>query len=151
MRIELEKLDETGGKFSRRYQTDDLKFDEHDLTLIEPVTVNGRIRRKGLEVELHGHLRTKVAVACGRCLKSVELLVEVEFTERFTPAVTWKDEEQHELSETDLDLARQHVLGSVGRVAGEDAAEGVAFDVGVQVVAAEIVVIEDVERLESQL
>ena len=105
MRIELEKLDQTGGKFSRTYQTHDLKFDEHELTLVEPVTVNGRIRRKGLEVELHGNLSTKVAVSCGRCLKSVELPIEVEFTERFTPAVTWKDEEQHELSEEDLDLA----------------------------------------------
>jgi uncharacterized protein len=105
MRIDLEKLDETGGKFSRTYETDDLTFDEHDLTLIEPVTVDGRIRRKGVEVELRGQLRTKIAVACGRCLKSVELPIEVAFTERFTPAVTWKNEEQHELTEEDLDLS----------------------------------------------
>ena len=105
MRIELERLDETAGKFSRTYETDELKFDEHDLTLIEAVRVNGRLGRKGVEVELHGSLRTRVAVACGRCLKSVELPIEVDFTERFTPAVSWKDEEQHELSEADLDLA----------------------------------------------
>jgi uncharacterized protein len=105
MRIDVEKLDEAGGKFSRTYQPDDLRFDEHDLTLIEPVIVDGRIRRKGVEVELHGNLRAKVAVACGRCLKSVELPIEVVFTERFTPAVSWKHEEQHELSEEDLDLS----------------------------------------------
>ena len=73
--------------------------------LIEPVTVNGRIRRKGVEVVLRGNLRTKAAVACGRCLKPVGLPIEVEFAERFTPAVSWKDEEQHELSEEDLDLS----------------------------------------------
>jgi len=105
MRIELEKLDETGGKFSRAYEADGLKFDGHDLTLIEPVIVDGRVRRKGVEVELRGNLRTKVAVACGRCLKAVEIPIEVEFAERFTPAVSWKDEEQHELSEQDLDLS----------------------------------------------
>jgi len=105
MRIDLERLDETGGKFARAYKIDELTFDEHDLNLVEPVTVEGRIRRKGLEVELRGHLRAKAAVSCGRCLKSVELSIELDFTERFTPAVSWKDEEQHELSEADLDLS----------------------------------------------
>ncbi len=104
MRIELEKLEESG-KFSRTYEIDQLAFDEYELRLIEPVSVEGRIRRKAEEVELRGKLHTKVAVACGRCLKSVELPIDVEFAERFTPAVSWKDEEQHELSEKDLNLA----------------------------------------------
>ena len=105
MRIELEKLEETGGRFARTYQTDELTFDEHDLRLLEPVSVEGRIRRKGEEVELPGRLRTKVAVLCGRCLKSVELPIEADFIERFTPAVSWKNEEQHELRAEDLNLA----------------------------------------------
>ena len=105
MRIELEKLEELGGRFSRTYEIDQLAFDEHELRLLEPVSVEGRIRRKGDEAELRGKLRTKIAVPCGRCLKSVELPIDVEFAERFTPAVSWKDEEQHELSEDDLNLA----------------------------------------------
>ena len=104
MRIELEKLEESG-KFSRTYEIDQLAFDEYELRLIEPVSVEGRIRRKAEEVELRGKLHTKIGVACGRCLKSVELPIDVEFAERFTPAVSWKDEEQHELSEKDLNLA----------------------------------------------
>ena len=105
MRIELEKLEESGGRFSRTYEIDQLPFDEHELRLIEPVKAEGRIRRNGQEVELRGKLRTKIAIPCGRCLKSVELPIEVDFAERFAPAVSWKDEEQHELSEDDLNLA----------------------------------------------
>ena len=105
MRIELEKLEESGGRFSRTYEIDQLTFDEHELQLIEPVSVEGRLRRKSEEVELRGKLRAKIAVPCGRCLKSVELPIDVEFAERFTPAVSWKDQEQHELSENDLNLA----------------------------------------------
>ena len=105
MRIELEKLEESGGRLSRTYQIGQLAFDEQELRLIEPVSVEGRIRRKGEEVELGGKLRTKISVPCGRCLKSVELPIDVEFAERFTPAVSWKNEEQHELSEDDLNLA----------------------------------------------
>ena len=81
MRIELENLEKAGGKFSREYQTDQLTFDEQDLRLVEPVQVAGRIRRRNEEVELRGKLATRVAVPCGRCLKSVEFPVEVEFTE----------------------------------------------------------------------
>jgi len=105
MRIELENLEKAGGKFSREYQTDQLTFDEQDLRLVEPVRVAGRVRRRNEEVELRGKLATKVAVPCGRCLKSVEFPVEVDFTERFTPAVAWKNEEQHELQAEDLNLA----------------------------------------------
>ena len=105
MRIELENLERGSGSFAHIYRPDELAFDEHDLRLLEPVSVAGRIRRRDGEVELGGKLATKVAVPCGRCLKSVELPIEVEFSERFTPAVAWKDDEQHELQQEDLDLA----------------------------------------------
>ena len=105
MRIELEKLEESGGRFSRTYEIDQLTFDEHEFRLIEPVEVGARLRRKSEEVELRGKLSTKIAVPCGRCLKSVELPIDVEFAERFTPAVSWRNEEQDELREDDLNLA----------------------------------------------
>ena len=105
MRIEIENLEKAGGNFSKEYRTDELTFDEPDLRLVEPVRVSGRIRRKNEEVVLRGKLATRVAVTCARCLKSLEFPVEVEFTERFTPAVAWKNEEQHELAPEDLDLA----------------------------------------------
>jgi len=105
MRIELENLERGGGSFSREYAPGDLRFDDQDLRLTEPVRVAGRIRRRNEEVELQGRLVAKVVVACGRCLKAVELPIEVDFTERFTAAVAWKNEEQHELQSEDLDLA----------------------------------------------
>ena len=40
MRIELEKLEESGGRFSRTYEIDQLRFDEDELRLIEPVKVD---------------------------------------------------------------------------------------------------------------
>lgn len=104
MRIELEKLEESGGSFSEVYQ--ELPFDEAELRLTDTVTVAGRVRRKQAgEVELNGSLRTRVAVPCARCLKPVELPVEVVFSERFVPAVAWRDQAQHELNQEDLNLA----------------------------------------------
>jgi uncharacterized protein len=105
MRIDLENLERSGRDFTWQYAPADITFDEHDLRLIEPVDVKGRVRRQDDEIELRGRLSTKVAIACGRCLKSVQLPIELEFSERFTPAVAWKNEEQHELQSEDLDLS----------------------------------------------
>ena len=103
MRIELESL-EKGREFAKVYQPRELDLDEQELKLIEPAEIRGRIRRKGDEVQLVGQLRTNVEAACARCLKPVALPIAAEVTERFVPGVVWGAEEQHELSEQDLDL-----------------------------------------------
>jgi len=105
MRIELERLEELGGKFSRVYEIDELPLDDTELRLLEPAEVRGRIRREGEEVELRGELRTKLEAACSRCLKPVVVPINARFAERFVPAVSWRAEEQHELLEVDLNLA----------------------------------------------
>src|SRR5712691_11121302 len=105
MRIELDRLEEMGGKFSEAYDVDSLPLDEEDVRLTEPAEVRGRIKRSGEEVELRGELHAKVESLCSRCLKSVELPIHSEFAERFVPAVSWRAEEQHELRAEDLNLA----------------------------------------------
>ena len=105
MRIELDKLEERGGKFAEVYEADELPLDEPDVRIVEPAEISGRVRRDGKEVELRGRLQTKLEVVCGRCLKPVELPLATDFKERFVRAVSWAAEEQHELAAEDLDLA----------------------------------------------
>ena len=105
MRIELDRLEEMGGKFSEAYDVDSLPLDEEDVRLTEPAEVRGRIKRSGEEVELRGELHAKVESLCSRCLKPVELPIHAKFAERLVPAVSWRAEEQHELQEEDLNLA----------------------------------------------
>jgi len=105
MRIEVEKLDESAGRFAQSYEGEQISFDEVELTLIAPLEIHGRVRRKNGAVELSGQLHTKLTVPCARCLKRVELPIDLEFAERFVAAVDWRNEEQHELREEDLDLA----------------------------------------------
>ena len=105
MRLDLEKLEESGGRFARVYESADLQFDDSDLTLTKPIEVRGRVRRRGNEAELIGEIHTTVAIACSRCLKAVELQVDVNFDERFVDTIAWREEEQHELLSEDLNLA----------------------------------------------
>jgi len=105
MRIELDRLEEADGKFSRVYSVDDLLLGDDDLRLIEPAEISGRARRNGREVEVSGKLVTKLEAACGRCLQPVEVPISTDYTERFVCAVSWAADEQHELQEEDLNLA----------------------------------------------
>lgn len=105
MRIDLEKLEESGGRFVERYETGQLELEESDVQLVSPVEIRGRVRRKGAEAELTGELHLRAAIACARCLKPVELPVDVSFRERFVTAVLWREEEQHELQSEDLNLS----------------------------------------------
>ncbi len=105
MRIEVDRLEELGNKFSQTYEVDSLPLDDQDIRLTEPAEVRGRIKRSGKEVELRGELHAKIEAACSRCLQPVELPIQAEFAERFVPAVSWRAEEQHELREEDLNLA----------------------------------------------
>jgi uncharacterized protein len=103
MRIELDKLEDLGGRFAEK--VDSLSLDEGDVRLLGPAEVRGRIQRSGKEVELRGELHATVEVPCGRCLKPVEFPLDGKFDERFASEVGWRGEEQHELRAEDLNLA----------------------------------------------
>jgi len=105
MKIELDRLQELGGRFSHIYQPQELSLDDEDAALAEPADVRGRIKRSGEAVDLRGVLRATIEVACGRCLKPVRIPVNAEFEERLIPAVSWSGEPQHELTEDDLNLS----------------------------------------------
>jgi uncharacterized protein len=104
MRIELDKVEEQGGKFAQVYEANELPLDP-EVRLVEPAEVRGRVRRAGKEVELQGKLHTKLETVCGRCLQPVDLPINTEFKERFVRAVSWAAEEQHELQAEDLNIA----------------------------------------------
>lgn len=105
MRIEFENLEASGGRFAHIYQPDELPFPDSEARLLKPVEVQGRVTRGNAEAEVRGELHAKAAVQCGRCLKPVDLPIDVKFAERFVPAVSWRDEEQHELQEDELNIS----------------------------------------------
>jgi len=105
MRIELERLNELEGRFSHRYTAGELVLSDPEARLTGPAQIQGKVERRGNEVEVRGELRAGVEVGCGRCLKPVQIPVSAVFDERFTPAVSWRAEELHELTEEDLNLS----------------------------------------------
>jgi uncharacterized protein len=105
MRIELDKLKENGGRFAQVYEITELPLEDVQIRLVEPVEVEGRIRRDGSEVKVQGNLKTRLEALCDRCLRPVDLAIATGFSERYVQAVSWAADEQHELQAEDLNVA----------------------------------------------
>jgi uncharacterized protein len=106
MRIELENLEGSKGDFAHVYQPDELNPVDERVSLIAPAAVNGKIRLSGNEVFVNGHVETRAQVECDRCLKPVELPVNVDFT------LEYISDSDYELSQA-VELTEEEMLVSV--------------------------------------
>src|SRR5260370_32907495 len=104
MRIEVDRLEDFGGRFAEVCSAEELPLDDRDARLIKPAEVRGEIERNGPEIEFRGQVSTEIEVPCDRCLKSVALPIHTAFDATFVPAVSWGSSPEHALSEDALQL-----------------------------------------------
>jgi uncharacterized protein len=106
MRIELDKLDETGGRFAHAYEPEELVLDDEHVRLTEAPEVSGRAALTGRQVRLRGSITARAEIDCDRCLKAVDIPVETRFDVTYVPAADYRAEtEAAELQEEDLSLS----------------------------------------------
>ena len=105
MRIELDKLEETGNAFAHVYDPEEIVLDEEHVRLTKQPEVAGRVSRSGHEVRLRGKISASAEVDCDRCLKTVALPVETDFDVTYVPTEDYKRSEAAELQEEDLSLS----------------------------------------------
>ncbi|HYG79167.1 MAG TPA: DUF177 domain-containing protein [Pyrinomonadaceae bacterium] len=105
MRIELDRLQETGDRFAHAYEPDELVLDEEHARLTEPPEVTGRVQASGREVRLRGRITARAEVDCDRCLKSVAVPVETEFDVTYVPEEDYGEGGAAELQEEDMSLS----------------------------------------------
>ncbi|MBV9959121.1 MAG: DUF177 domain-containing protein [Acidobacteria bacterium] len=105
MRIELDKLEEKGGKFAHVYQPEELVLDEEGVRLTEAPEVAGRAKRDGHQVRLRGRITAAAEVDCDRCLTSIRVPVETEFDVTYVPATDYEEAATAELQAEDLNLS----------------------------------------------
>lgn len=85
MRIEVERLAETGESFAHTYGPDELSLEDELARLTGEANVSGWAKRKRDEVSVSGKIGGTVEVVCDRCLTPVAATVEVEFDVAFLP------------------------------------------------------------------
>ncbi len=105
MRIELENLEGSKGDFAHVYQPNELNPVDERVSLIAPAAVNGKVRLSGNEVFVNGHVETRAHVECDRCLKPVELPVNVDFTLEYISDSDYESIETAELTEAEMSVS----------------------------------------------
>ena len=76
MIIEIERIPEEGLKVSRDFEFACDELVEENTVFLEPVHVEGTIKRVGEEVLIKGQLTTRLNFVCCRCLTPFEFPVD---------------------------------------------------------------------------
>lgn len=105
MRIELDKLEQTGNALAHTYEPEEIVLDEEHARLTEPLAVSIRLARIGTEVRLLGRIDARAEVDCDRCLRTVAVPINAEFDVKYIPAEDYRSNEAAELQEEDLSVS----------------------------------------------
>ena len=96
MIIEIERIPEEGLKISRDFEFTCDELVEENTVFLEPVHVEGTIRRVGEEVLIRGQMTTRLNFVCCRCLTPFEFPVDSVFDLIFLPEELEDPKEQLE-------------------------------------------------------
>lgn len=105
MRIELENVEGGKGDFAHVYQPDELNPVDERVSLSQPASVTGQVRRSGNEVFVEGHVETRAQLECDRCLKPVELPVSADFALEYITGADYASSSNAALSEEELSVS----------------------------------------------
>jgi uncharacterized protein len=72
----------------RIFEVEDVTIDlGEDLRLAQPIDGRVRLLRTNRGILAHADLRTALALECSRCLREIEIPVEIRFQEEYLPAL----------------------------------------------------------------
>lgn len=105
MRIELVNLEHGRSDFAHVYQPDELGPLDERVSLIEPVSVSGKVKLARAEIFVNGHIETRAQVECDRCLQRVELPVNTDFALQYITGSEYESSQAAELTEDEMSVS----------------------------------------------
>jgi uncharacterized protein len=105
MRIELESLEGTDGRFAQTYEPGQLALSDNRVHLAQPATVSGRVTQSKSQIIVKGQIGALVQVECDRCLRFVEVPVETRFSLEYVTPQTYEANPAAELKEDEMGLS----------------------------------------------
>ena len=105
MRIELEKLEGTEGRFAHAYAAGQLDLEDERVRLSAAPKISGQLVRDGNRVLVKGRLSAIAQVDCDRCLRAVDVPVETDFKLRYVTVPEYESIHAAALEDEDLALS----------------------------------------------
>ncbi len=104
MLISLQELELHRIVVSKTYASGDIDYHGADFRQVGPLSVDAVAELEGSEIRIRGHLKTRLASACDRCLGPVELPVERELDLVYRPMKAIAREEEIEIPADELEV-----------------------------------------------
>ena len=101
MIIELATLGKNPKAIEAEFSPEDIELGE--VKLAEATSFRGQIYKDDRKTHLAGHIITKIATDCVRCLEPLNKPVEIDFEDVFVDAADEPKQEELEVAATDLD------------------------------------------------
>ncbi|HEV2801386.1 MAG TPA: DUF177 domain-containing protein [Pyrinomonadaceae bacterium] len=106
MRIEVEKLNETGRPVSTVYAPGELELEDDVARLVSEAKLEGRASKRREQIRLQGTIEASVEVRCDRCVAPTVIPVNADFDVTYVPEeVLETTSEATELQADDLTYA----------------------------------------------
>ncbi len=117
MLLDLTKLHGPREHVERALQPSLFEPADEDYRVVAPVELSMDVAKAGGDAfRVGGTYRTRLELACSRCLQPFEVPLETEFDVRYLPAADSTGEVEHEIAEDELEVAyyRDGALDVVG-------------------------------------
>jgi uncharacterized protein len=106
MVIDFSQHSEQRINFEHVYKADEIDLNDEAVQIAGDLQVKGAARRSSEIVKVHGNLLGKLEVSCYRCLKPVEVGLNIDFDEEFVTLETYeKSNAEHLLTGEDFSLS----------------------------------------------
>lgn len=96
---------------SKSYDPGSLDYRGAEFRQVTPLTVNALAELVGAEIQIRGHLETRLEASCDRCLGPVEIPIARDFDLAYRSVKTIAREEEIEISEDELEVGFYHGEG----------------------------------------
>ena len=105
MRIELDQLEGSEGRFAHAYGAGELDLQDERARLHGAPEISGRLVRDGNKILLKGNLSAIAQVDCDRCLRAVEVPIESELNLWYVTVQDYESLPATALEDEDLALS----------------------------------------------
>jgi len=105
MLLDLTRYRQGLNHFARTFQPDEVEQGGDAYRIVEPVHVDVEIHKDKERFRLVGTVRTRLELACSRCLEPFTLPIDSALDLQYLPAAAESVDEDREVSEDDLDAS----------------------------------------------
>ena len=106
MFVDFSRENETTVNFAHVFAPDEIDLNDETAKVSGALEIAGKAARNEARAEVEGKIAGTIEIFCHRCLKPIEVALDIQFEENFVTLETYeKSQPEHEIGGADLDVS----------------------------------------------